>query len=87
MRELGVEYKQLEDTEGLLLAVIESSCRYLRPAQYDQEITVETTVGEVTAANRSVRIRNPGQRLFAGARERSHEAHVAESGVESGALA
>lgn len=48
VRELGVEYKHVEDNEGLLLAVIESSCRYLRPAHYDQEITIETSLGEVT---------------------------------------
>lgn len=44
VRALGMNYKQLEETEGLFLAVIESTCRYLRPARYDQEIIVETEV-------------------------------------------
>lgn len=48
VRELGVEYKHLEDNEGLLLAVIESNCRYLRPAHYDQEIAITTSLGELT---------------------------------------
>jgi acyl-CoA thioester hydrolase len=48
VRALGMEYKTLEDREGLFLAVIESNCRYLRPARYDQDITVETSVGEIT---------------------------------------
>src|SRR5947209_20267550 len=48
VRSLGMNYKELEDNEGLLLAVIESTCRYLRPARYDQEITVVTSVGEFT---------------------------------------
>jgi acyl-CoA thioester hydrolase len=48
VRSLGMNYKELEDKEGLLLAVIESNCRYLRPARYDQQITVVTTVAEFT---------------------------------------
>jgi acyl-CoA thioester hydrolase len=41
-------YKDLEESEGLFLAVIESNCRYLSPARYDQEITVETTITGTT---------------------------------------
>jgi acyl-CoA thioester hydrolase len=43
-RSWGFNYKDIEETEGLFLAVIESNCRYLRPARYDQEIVVETEV-------------------------------------------
>lgn len=49
VRSLGVAYKDLEEKEGLCLAVIEASCRYLRPARYDQEIIVETEVANATA--------------------------------------
>ena len=49
VRSLGLEYKRLETTEGLYLAVIEANCRYLCPARYDQEIAVETEVTKATA--------------------------------------
>lgn len=48
VRSIGVEYSRMEQGEGLLLAVVESNCRYLRPARYDDLIAIETTVGEVT---------------------------------------
>ncbi len=55
VRSLGLEYKQLEHTEGLYLSVIEANCRYLYPARYDQEIAVETMIGKAT--NRLVEFR------------------------------
>ena len=44
VRSRGINYKDLEQTEGLFLAVVDVNCRYLRPARYDQEITVGTEV-------------------------------------------
>jgi acyl-CoA thioester hydrolase len=44
VRSRGFDYKNLEQTEGLYLSVIEASCRYLHPARYDQEIVVSTEV-------------------------------------------
>jgi acyl-CoA thioester hydrolase len=44
VRSLGLNYKDLEEKEGLCLAVIEANCRYLHPARYDQEIIVATEV-------------------------------------------
>jgi acyl-CoA thioester hydrolase len=44
VRSRGFDYKELEETEGLYLSVIEASCRYLYPARYDQEIVVRTEV-------------------------------------------
>ena len=44
VRSLGFNYKDLEEKEGLCLAVIEANCRYLYPARYDQEIIVMTEV-------------------------------------------
>jgi acyl-CoA thioester hydrolase len=52
VRSLGLDYKQLEHTEGLYLSVIEANCRYLYPARYDEEIAVETRITE--ANNRVV---------------------------------
>ena len=44
VRARGVNYKDLEDREGLFLSVVDLNCRYLFPARYDQEIVVETEI-------------------------------------------
>lgn len=44
VRARGINYKDLEGEEGLLLAVIESQCRYLAPARYDDEVAVITWI-------------------------------------------
>jgi acyl-CoA thioester hydrolase len=49
VRDLGLNYGELERQEGLFLSVIEASCRYLAPARYDQEITVETQIDKSTS--------------------------------------
>ncbi len=49
VRSLGLDYKQLEHSEGLYLSVIEANCRYIYPARYDQEIAVESRVNKATA--------------------------------------
>lgn len=46
VRSLGLNYQELENTEGLYLSVIEAHCRYIYPARYDQEIAVETRVSK-----------------------------------------
>ena len=48
VRARGMNYKQLEESEGLFLSVIEADCRYVYPARYDDEIVVKT---EVTSSN------------------------------------
>jgi acyl-CoA thioester hydrolase len=52
VRSLGLNYKELENTEGLFLSVVNSECRYVYPARYDQEIAIQTTVA--TANSRMV---------------------------------
>ena len=42
LRSLGWTYREMEET-GVLLPVIEAHCEYKRPAQYDDEVTIETT--------------------------------------------
>lgn len=44
VRALGVDYHDMERTEGLLLSVVESQCRYVAPARYDQEIVIATEI-------------------------------------------
>lgn len=45
LRECGVVYRDLE-AQGYLLPVVEVGARYLRPALYDDDITVVTTLAE-----------------------------------------
>ena len=42
LRSLGLAYSQMEIDHGLILPVIEASCRYRSPARYDDEILIET---------------------------------------------
>lgn len=48
VRSRGLNYKDLETSEGIFLGVVEASCRYHFPARYDQEVVVET---EIVVAN------------------------------------
>jgi acyl-CoA thioester hydrolase len=47
-RELGIRYRDMEQEDGVLLAVAAASCRYLFPARYDDEILVRTAVARAT---------------------------------------
>ena len=44
VRARGFDYKEVEQTEGLFLSVLDANCHYLYPARYDQEIIVQTEV-------------------------------------------
>lgn len=44
VRSRGLNYKELEHTEGLFLSVVDANCRYVFPARYDQEIAIQTQV-------------------------------------------
>src|ERR1700751_860600 len=48
-RTVGIRYKDMENDDGVRLAVVEAHCRYLHPARYDEEISVRTWI---TRANR-----------------------------------
>jgi acyl-CoA thioester hydrolase len=47
-RSIGMRYRDMEEQDGVLLAVIDAQCRYRRPARYDDEVTVRTWVGAST---------------------------------------
>lgn len=49
LRACGVPYRELEG-RGILLPVIEAHCRYLKPARYDDELTIVTRAPEHTGA-------------------------------------
>jgi len=48
IRELGYTYADMEKM-GVIMPVIEVHCRYLRPARYDDLLTVKTTLKELPA--------------------------------------
>ena len=69
-RAAGIRYRDMELDDGILLAVVEAHCRYLRPARYDEEIVVRTWVAN---ANRravefgyQIRDAQSGRQLAAG---------------------
>jgi len=45
MRSLGMDYGKMEES-GIMLPLLELKCKFLKPAYYDQEITIKTTVKE-----------------------------------------
>lgn len=53
MRERGVAYKLMEREDDSFIVVAEASCRYLRPARYDDLLRIRTRVCE--SRRRSIR--------------------------------
>lgn len=53
MRERGVAYKQMEREDDSFIVVAEATCRYLRPARYDDLLRIRTRVSE--SRRRSIR--------------------------------
>jgi acyl-CoA thioester hydrolase len=46
LRKLGVSYRQLEE-DGMLLPVLEYTIKYLKPAFYDDELRIQTSITEL----------------------------------------
>jgi acyl-CoA thioester hydrolase len=44
IRTLGLSYKEMEDKIGIMMPVMSLQMRYVRPAHYDELLTVRTTV-------------------------------------------
>lgn len=69
LRALGYDYRTLERT-GTGIVIAEATCRYLAPARFDDEITVQTWVDEVRQRSLTfaytVLNRTSGQRLAEG---------------------
>lgn len=51
IRQLGITYKDIE-AMGVILPVVELHCKYLRPARYDDLLTVRTTLKEMPLDHR-----------------------------------
>jgi acyl-CoA thioester hydrolase len=47
MRARGVAYKEMEINDDSYIVVAESSCRYMRPARYDDLLRIRTRVAEL----------------------------------------
>jgi acyl-CoA thioester hydrolase len=67
LRAAGTSYREVEE-EGVKLVVAEASCRYLKPARFDDLITVKTTLKEVgrTKVSFSYKISRDGELLAKG---------------------
>jgi acyl-CoA thioester hydrolase len=51
IRQLGLSYKDLEAT-GIIMPVIEWTAKFVRPAHYDDLLTIRTTLREWPASHR-----------------------------------
>jgi acyl-CoA thioester hydrolase len=56
IRSLGLPYSELE-ARGVLLPVIEAHAVYLRPAFYDDLLTIEATIKEIPKASMKIEYR------------------------------
>jgi acyl-CoA thioester hydrolase len=67
LRDIGFEYKTIEK-RGFYFPVIYAECKYLAPAKYDDLITIETRLTEVTAASTtcSYKVKCSGKLLVTG---------------------
>jgi acyl-CoA thioester hydrolase len=44
LRSAGINYKEMETRDDCFIVVVESSCRYLRPARYDDVLRIRTRI-------------------------------------------
>ena len=49
LRASGGNYRRMEES-GLLVVVVRASCKYQRPAKYDDLLTIKTKISRITAA-------------------------------------
>jgi acyl-CoA thioester hydrolase len=47
IRQLGMDYKSMEQEENAMIAVVEATARYKAPARYDDELIVRTSLAGV----------------------------------------
>ncbi len=50
LRQHGMSYREVE-AAGIRLPVLEARCRYRKPARYDDEVVIETTLAELGRAS------------------------------------
>jgi len=49
IRSLGITYKDMEENDGVLLPVVELNIQYMKPAHYDDELTILTVMRDLPA--------------------------------------
>jgi len=66
VRDLGVDQGRLKAEEGIVFAVRRVEADYLHPAKFDDQLTVETTVEQMTGARIVLRqvVSRGGHALF-----------------------
>jgi len=47
LRSLGLTYKSLE-AQGVVMAIVQAECKYVKPARYDDLLTIRTSLHELT---------------------------------------
>jgi acyl-CoA thioester hydrolase len=47
LRSLGLTYREMESSSGIMMPVMSLQMRYVRPALYDELITIRTTLREL----------------------------------------
>jgi acyl-CoA thioester hydrolase len=47
LRQLGFSYRDMEQSDGCFIAVVDARCRYRAPARYDDEVIVRTYLKNV----------------------------------------
>src|SRR3954452_16067607 len=66
-KSVGFSYKEMEQQDGIFLAVTEAHCRYIYPACFDQEVAIETTLTEahprMVTFNYEMRLVEGGRKL------------------------
>ncbi len=69
-KSVGFSYEEMEREDGIFLAVAEARCRYLYPARFDQDVTIETTLREAHSRMVSfayeIRLTQDGRKLATG---------------------
>ncbi|HUH32703.1 MAG TPA: thioesterase family protein [Daejeonella sp.] len=46
LRSLGMTYKSMEES-GIMMPVLDMKCKFIKPALYDEEITIRVTVAKM----------------------------------------
>ena len=48
IRECGISYRELEES-GIMMPLVETQCKYIEAAKYDDNLLVETSISELTS--------------------------------------
>jgi acyl-CoA thioester hydrolase len=68
LRQAGWTYREMEDS-GVLLPVIEAHCEYMRPARYDDQVEIHTTLAQGRTTHAATDLKGKPCRLPARVRE------------------